>query len=107
MACSLSPVPHAGFHRRRGGSTAGPSHYRTYPITPHARDYSDSAARLPLVCYWAAKRRPVVRWAMRRREFVAGLCAGMVCWVEARAEQVRTYRVGLLASRPVGDGEER
>jgi ABC-type uncharacterized transport system substrate-binding protein len=44
---------------------------------------------------------------MRRREFVAGLCAGMVCWVEARAEQARTYRVGLLANRPVGDGEER
>src|SRR5215467_407743 len=44
---------------------------------------------------------------MRRREFVAGLCAGMVCWVEARAQQARTYRVGLLASRPVGEGEER
>src|SRR5438105_1402481 len=29
MACSLSSVPHASFYRRRGWSTAGPSHYRT------------------------------------------------------------------------------
>jgi putative ABC transport system substrate-binding protein len=44
---------------------------------------------------------------MRRREFVAGFCAGSISWFAARAEQVKTYRLGLLASRPVGEGEER
>jgi putative tryptophan/tyrosine transport system substrate-binding protein len=44
---------------------------------------------------------------MRRREFVAGVCAGSAWWLAARAEQAKTYRVGLLASRPVGEGEER
>jgi len=44
---------------------------------------------------------------MRRREFVAGFCA-VVAWpFAARAEQIKTYRVGLLATRPVGEGEER
>jgi putative tryptophan/tyrosine transport system substrate-binding protein len=44
---------------------------------------------------------------MRRREFVAGFCAGSAWWLAARAEQAKTYRLGLLASRPVGEGEER
>jgi putative tryptophan/tyrosine transport system substrate-binding protein len=44
---------------------------------------------------------------VRRREFVAGVCAGGACWLAARAEQPKTYRVGLLAARPVGEGEER
>ena len=44
---------------------------------------------------------------MRRRKFVAGFCA-VVAWPFAtRAEQTKTYRVGLLATRPVGEGEER
>jgi len=44
---------------------------------------------------------------MRRREFVTGFCAGSIWWFAARAEQAKTYRLGLLASRPVGEGEER
>src|SRR5215468_578442 len=44
---------------------------------------------------------------MRRREVVTGFFAGCAWWVAARAEQVKTYRLGLLASRPVGEGEER
>jgi ABC-type uncharacterized transport system substrate-binding protein len=44
---------------------------------------------------------------MRRREFVLGFCAVAAWPFVTRAEQVRTYRVGLLASRPVGEGEER
>lgn len=44
---------------------------------------------------------------MRRREFVAGFCAGTVWPFVARAERAKTYRVGLLESRPVGEGEER
>src|SRR6516225_142242 len=44
---------------------------------------------------------------MRRREFVAGFCAGTVWWFAARAEQAKTYQIGLLASRAVGEGEER
>src|SRR6201987_403139 len=44
---------------------------------------------------------------MRRREFVVGFCA-IAAWPSAtRAEQARTYRIGLLASRQVGEGEER
>jgi putative tryptophan/tyrosine transport system substrate-binding protein len=44
---------------------------------------------------------------MRRREFVVGFCA-IAAWPRAtRAEQARIYRVGLLASRQVGEGEER
>jgi putative tryptophan/tyrosine transport system substrate-binding protein len=44
---------------------------------------------------------------MRRREFIVGSCA-VVAWPFAtRAEQIKTYRVGLLATRPVGEGEER
>jgi hypothetical protein len=44
---------------------------------------------------------------MRRREFVVGFCT-VAAWPSvSRAEQVKTYRVGLLASRPVGEGEER
>jgi hypothetical protein len=44
---------------------------------------------------------------MRRREFVVGFCAVTAWPFATRAEQVKTYRVGLLASRPVGEGEER
>lgn len=44
---------------------------------------------------------------MRRREFVMGFCAVATWPIAARAEQIKTYRVGLLASRPVGEGEER
>jgi putative tryptophan/tyrosine transport system substrate-binding protein len=44
---------------------------------------------------------------MRRREFVVGFCAVAAWPFASRAEQVKTYRVGLLASRPVGEGEER
>ena len=45
---------------------------------------------------------------MRRREFVAGCCASVAWPFAARAQQqTRTYRVGLLASRPIGEGEER
>ena len=45
---------------------------------------------------------------MRRREFIAGCCANAAWPLAARAQQqARTYRVGLLASRPIGEGEER
>ncbi len=45
---------------------------------------------------------------MRRREFIAGCCASAAWSLIARAQpQPRTYRVGLLASRPIGDSEER
>ena len=45
---------------------------------------------------------------MRRREFIAGCCASAAWPFAARAQQqARTYRVGLLASRPIGEGEER
>ena len=44
---------------------------------------------------------------MRRREFVAGFCVGTAWSFAARAEQAKTYRVGLLASRPISDAEER
>ena len=45
---------------------------------------------------------------MRRREFIAGCCASAAWPLTARAQpQARTYRVGLLASRPIGDSEER
>jgi putative ABC transport system substrate-binding protein len=45
---------------------------------------------------------------MRRREFIAGCCASAAWPLAARAQQqARTYRVGLLASRPIGEGEER
>jgi ABC-type uncharacterized transport system substrate-binding protein len=44
---------------------------------------------------------------MRRREFVVGFCAVAPWPFATRAEQVKTYRVGLLASRPIGEGEER
>jgi putative tryptophan/tyrosine transport system substrate-binding protein len=45
---------------------------------------------------------------MRRREFIAGCCASAAWPLSARAQpQARTYRVGLLASRPIGDSEER
>ena len=44
---------------------------------------------------------------MRRREFVVTFCV-VAGWLFAtRAEQVKTYRVGLLASRPIVEGEER
>jgi putative tryptophan/tyrosine transport system substrate-binding protein len=44
---------------------------------------------------------------MRRREFIGGCCASAAWPLAARAQQARTYRVGLLASRPIGEGEER
>ena len=45
---------------------------------------------------------------MRRREFIAGCCASAAWPLAARAQQhARTYRVGLLANRPIGEGEER
>jgi putative tryptophan/tyrosine transport system substrate-binding protein len=45
---------------------------------------------------------------MRRREFIAGCCASAAWPLAGRAQQqARTYRVGLLASRPIGEGEER
>ena len=45
---------------------------------------------------------------MRRREFIAGCCASVAWPLAGRAQQqARTYRVGLLASRPIGDSEER
>ena len=45
---------------------------------------------------------------MRRREFIAGCCASAAWSLIARAQpQPRTYRVELLASRPIGDSEER
>jgi putative tryptophan/tyrosine transport system substrate-binding protein len=44
---------------------------------------------------------------MRRREFVAGFCAVAAWPFATRAEQAKTYRVGLLASRAVGEGEDR
>jgi ABC-type uncharacterized transport system substrate-binding protein len=44
---------------------------------------------------------------MRRREFVVGFCAVAAWPFASRAEQIKVYRVGLLASRPVGEGEER
>src|SRR5262252_2725570 len=44
---------------------------------------------------------------MRRREFVVGFCAGSAWWFAARAEQAKTYRIGLLANRQIGEGEER
>ena len=45
---------------------------------------------------------------MRRREFIAGCCASAAWPLTARAQpQARTYRVGLLASRQIGDSEER
>jgi hypothetical protein len=45
---------------------------------------------------------------MRRREFIAGCCASAAWPLAGRAQQqARTYRVGLLASRPIDEGEER
>ena len=44
---------------------------------------------------------------MRRREFVVAFCVVAGWPFATRAEQVKTYRVGLLASRPIGEGEER
>ena len=44
---------------------------------------------------------------MRRREFVVGFCAVAAWPFAGRAEQVKTYRVGLLAGWQVGEGEER
>jgi putative tryptophan/tyrosine transport system substrate-binding protein len=47
---------------------------------------------------------------MRRREFIAGCCASAAWQLAGRAraqQQARTYRVGLLGSRPIADGEER
>src|SRR5260370_16921765 len=44
---------------------------------------------------------------MRRREFIAGFCGSTAWSFAARAQQVKTYRVGLLASRAISEGEER
>ena len=45
---------------------------------------------------------------MRRREFIAGCCVSAAWPLTARAQsQARKYRVGLLASRQIGDSEER
>src|SRR6516164_9953018 len=44
---------------------------------------------------------------MRRREFVAGFCAVTAWSIAAYAEQAKTYRVGLLGSRPVGESDDR
>ncbi|WP_084801563.1 ABC transporter substrate-binding protein [Bradyrhizobium sp. Ec3.3] len=43
---------------------------------------------------------------MRRREFIMGFCVGSVWWFAARAE-AKTYRLGLLGNRPIGESEER
>lgn len=51
---------------------------------------------------------------MQRRRFIAlagsvvgGFCAAAAWPFASGAEEVKTYRVGLLASRPVGEGDER
>ena len=44
---------------------------------------------------------------MRRREFVAGFCAVTAWSFAARAERAKTYRVGLLGSRPISEGDDR
>jgi putative tryptophan/tyrosine transport system substrate-binding protein len=44
---------------------------------------------------------------MKRRDFVVAFCAGSALWFAARAQQTKTFRLGLLASRAVGEGEER
>ena len=44
---------------------------------------------------------------MRRREFVAGFSAVTAWSIAAYAEQAKTYRVGLLGSRPVGESDDR
>jgi putative ABC transport system substrate-binding protein len=45
---------------------------------------------------------------VKRRTFIAGCCASAAWPLAGRAQQqARTYRVGLLASRPIGEGEER
>jgi len=45
---------------------------------------------------------------MRRREFIAGCCASAAWPLAGRAQQQgRTYRVGLLSGRSIGEGEER
>src|ERR1700686_542683 len=44
---------------------------------------------------------------MRRREFIAVFCGSTAWSFAARAQQVKTYRVGLLASRAISEGEER
>jgi putative ABC transport system substrate-binding protein len=36
-----------------------------------------------------------------------GFCVGSAWSFAARAEQDKTYRIGLLANRPIGEGEER
>jgi putative ABC transport system substrate-binding protein len=45
---------------------------------------------------------------MRRRAFIVGCCASAAWPLAAPAQkQARIYRVGLLATRPIGEGEER